>query len=158
MTNLDFIKMMKSWLYNKARGKGGGGGSGGHGKLKMPTGPIRLLGAVQAYYKDSKKKEIRPRIVKLWKEEQGLVDNTGHLGIDEGLIPKLNPKEQEAVDAKILKEMDIGRRKSLVQKLYDREPQSVKDKIDNLRKSSAGVVETEGDLVVRYKRLQLIDE
>lgn len=158
MTDLCF-QQIHYWFYNKNRGGGSGSGSGSRGQLRLTSTPIKMLAPAQAYWKMYNNTKIRVGLLRIWKEEQGIVDNTGHLGIDEGLVvvPKLTAKEQEALDDAIIKAMPIGFRTKAAHTLYKSESQETKDAVDRFRKAGAGLVEQEIDLLLRCDRLVLLD-
>lgn len=115
---------------------------------------------MQAYWKMYNEDKIRPQLLSAWKKDQGIVDNTDHLGDDEGLEaqkPKLTDAEQKAEDDKIMKSIPIGFRTKTIHRLYKNEPQEIKDRVDRQRKSAAGLVEDESDLKLRHARLKKLD-
>lgn len=86
------------WLQNKAKGEGGGGSGGGHGRLKLSSQPERVFIPHQAYWTLYKETKIRQRFLEVREERNGAIDNTDHLGIDEGLVdePDLTSEQEHA--------------------------------------------------------------
>lgn len=128
--------------------------------MKLTSVPSKMVAPVQAYWKMYNEDKIRPQLLSAWKKDQGIVDNTDHLGDDEGLEaqkPKLTDAEQKAEDDKIMKSIPIGFRTKTIHRLYKNEPQEIKDRVDRQRKSAAGLVEDESDLKLRHARLKKLD-
>lgn len=124
--------------------------------MKLTSANTKVLATIQAYSK--KNQETLPHLIaEEWKKEQGIVDNTNYLGKDEVEIAKhLKKKKQD--DKMILGMLNIGERTLLLQKIYDREPQSVKDDLDKWRKAAVVPIEKEGDLLVREAKMLSADK
>lgn len=151
--------MVHNWFYNQ-RGSGSGTGNGGKGKLRITSEPIKMLAATQTYWHKYSNTKVREQLLERWKAEESLVDNTEHLGEEEGLseIKQLTAEEQKVNNDALLKTIPFGFASVVVNEMYRNEPQKVKDEIDTERKAGQKPMEKEVDLFVRRKRLVKVNE
>lgn len=125
----------------------------------MSSEPTKILAPVQAYWKKHNDDTIPIYVLARWKEDQGIIDNTEHLGEDEGLteIQQLTKDQQKAKDEALYKSIPWAFRSKVIRDMYESEPQDIKDLIDTERTAGVPPLENEVDLEIRKLRLLKAD-